>query len=194
MPGVCKHRPVLWGQGPQAACPALLPAFPTSGAETGRWCHQPGSCSGSQFPLVPSGGWRGPPRGWRGGLGGSVQGRMVTVLCLLPPPPLLRGQDPLPELRASVGGLGGQDQCRERGAHPEDIQQGEGPRPQPARLLGDPGKSPKPGPAPRPPQSLGRVRLAVLQCLLLTHLGPWGRGRLAVLQCLLLALLGPWGG
>ena len=159
----CEPRPsrASASTGPQVACPALLPAFPITGAERGRWCHEPGSCSGPQFPLVPSGGWRGPLCGWRGGLGGSVRGPAVTVLCLLPPPPL-RGQDPLPEFRASVGGLGGQDQCRERGAHPEDVQQGQGhprlqPTPQPAWLRGDQGKSPKPGtPAPPQPRSMGK--------------------------------------
>ena len=57
------------------------------------------------FPLMAGGGWHGPPWGWRGGLGGPVQGPVVTILCLLPPPPL-RGQDPLPEFRASMGGQG----------------------------------------------------------------------------------------
>lgn len=84
---------------------------------------QPRSCSGPLFPF----GHR------RGAVGGEVWahtglGSVTAVLCLLP-----RRQDPLSEHRACLGGAGSQDQLGERGAHPEDVQQGEG-RPAPSRL------------------------------------------------------------
>lgn len=133
---------------PSLPAPSFLPAFRTLGPETGRW-DRPAQVllQASVSPCAQEGlAWTSPWLvAWLGRL--PCLGLLVTVLCLFPPPPL-GVQDPLSEHRASLGRPGGQDQRGERGAHPEDVQQGEGPlcAPGPLGCRETGGSCPSPGP------------------------------------------------